>query len=196
MTGLIGGGGGAAFTRERTAAWPAPDHLPLVHGPLSPASPGARVARHSQETPHAMKAREKFDPQEALVCTMVLVAAAENGITDREIGAMASLVQTLPVFENFSTEQLRHAADATVALLGESEGLAHAFRLIRESLPPRLRETAYALALDVVASDRSAGQPILRMLELTAAELELDKLVVAALERAARARFRLLTPRA
>lgn len=141
-----------------------------------------------------MKARESLDPQEALVCTMVLVAAAENGITDREIGAMASLVQTLPVFEGFSTEQLRHAADAAVALLAETEGLAHAFRLVRASLPARLRETAYALALEVVATDRNVGQPILRMLELTAAELALDKLVVAALERAARARFRLLTP--
>ena len=34
--------------------------------------------------------------QEALVCTMVLIAATD-GITDREIGVMAGVVQTMPV---------------------------------------------------------------------------------------------------
>jgi hypothetical protein len=44
-----------------------------------------------------MLARTQLDPQEALVCTMVLVAAAETGgITDREIGVMATLVKRCP----------------------------------------------------------------------------------------------------
>ena len=88
-----------------------------------------------------MLARTDLDPQEALVCTMVLVAAAETrGITDREIGVMATLVQTLPAFEGFSNDQLQHAIDATVQLLREDDGLAHAGRLIRDALDGRLRE--------------------------------------------------------
>ena len=95
-----------------------------------------------------MLARTELDPQEALVCTMVLVGAAETqGITDREIGVMATLVQTLPAFEGFSAEQLQHAIDATINLLREEDGLTHAGRLIREALEPRLRETAYTLGL-------------------------------------------------
>src|SRR5579884_1128886 len=93
-----------------------------------------------------MLARTGLDPQEALVCTMVLVAAADNGITDREIGVMSGLVQTLPVFHNFTSEHLDVATEAAVNLLREEDGLAHAGRLIREALEPRLRETAYALA--------------------------------------------------
>ena len=38
------------------------------------------------------------------MCTMVLVAATGGGITDREIGVMAGLVQTLPVFSDFSAD--------------------------------------------------------------------------------------------
>ena len=44
-----------------------------------------------------MLASSAFDPQEALVCTMVLVAAADGGMTDREVGAMTTMVKTLPI---------------------------------------------------------------------------------------------------
>ncbi len=137
-----------------------------------------------------MLARPGLDPQEALVCTMVLVAAADSGgITDRDIGVMASLVQTLPVFEGFSTEQLQHAADEAVNLLREENGLAHAGRLVREALEPRLRETAFCLACEVIAAGRAQGQPILQMLDFLGDELRLDRLIVAAIERGIRARF-------
>jgi tellurite resistance protein len=135
-----------------------------------------------------MLARTGLDAQEALVCTMVLVAAADGGITDREIGVMSGLVQTLPAFQDFSSERLEVASDAAVSLLEEDEGLAHAGQMIRDALEPRLRETAYALACEVVAADRAATQPVLRMLELVMAELRLEPLVAAAIERGARAR--------
>lgn len=135
-----------------------------------------------------MLARTGLDAQEALVCTMVLVAAADGGITDREIGVMSGLVQTLPVFQDFSSERLEAATDAAIGLLEEDEGLNHAGRLIRDALEPRLRETAYALACEVVAADRFAAQPMLRMLEFVVGELRLDPLVASAIERAARAR--------
>ncbi len=135
-----------------------------------------------------MLARTVFDPQEALVCTMVLVAAAGSGISDREIGMMSGLVQTLPVFHDFSAERLDAATNAAVDLLREEEGLQHAARLIRDALEPRLRETAYALACDVVAANRAADQDSLRMLAFVRDELALDPLISAAIERGARAR--------
>ena len=108
-----------------------------------------------------MLARTGLDAQEALVCTMVLVAVADGGITDREIGVMSGIVQTMPVFRNFSSEKLEIATDTTVTLLREEEGLRHAARLIRDALEPRLRETAYALACEVAAAGRLAKQPSL-----------------------------------
>jgi hypothetical protein len=137
-----------------------------------------------------MLGRSELDPQEALVCTMVLVAAADTGgISDQEIGVMATLVQTLPIFGGFSSERLQHAANAAVRLLREENGLSIAGRLIRNSLTARLRETAYTLACEVVASNPDHGQPILQMLEFLAAELKLDRLVIAAIERGTRARY-------
>ncbi len=138
-----------------------------------------------------MLARTGLSPQEALVCTMVLVAATD-GITDREIGVMAGVVQTMPVFHNFSSAELDAATEATIALLGEVDGLNHASRLIRDALEPRLRETAYALACEVVAADQATGQSALQMLEFVCTELHLDPLVAAAIERGTRARYQRL----
>ncbi len=135
-----------------------------------------------------MLARSVLDPQEALICTMVLVAAAGGGISDREIGVMSALVQTLPAFQDFSAERLDAATAAAIDLLAEEDGLAHATRLIAASLEPRLRETAYALACEVIAADALTNQDSLRMLALVREALALDALVTAAIERGARAR--------
>ena len=75
--------------------------------------------------------------------------------------------------------------------LGASEaldGLDALFGLIREALPDRLFETAYALACDVAAADGTIREAELRLLEEIRYELKLDRLHAAAIERAARAR--------
>ena len=137
-----------------------------------------------------MLARTGLDAQEALVCTMVLVAAADGAISDREIGVMSGLVQTMPAFHDFSSERLEVATEAAIGLLEEDEGLLHAMQMVRDALDPRLRETAYALACDVVAADTAPSQAVLRMLEFVVNELHLDALVAAAIERGTRARYR------
>ena len=142
----------------------------------------------SKKTETTLLQRAGLDPQEALICTMVLVAAADGAITDREIGVMSGLVQTLPAFHDFSSERLDTATEVAISLLEEDEGLTHAGQMIRDALEPRLRETAYALACEVVAADKGGSQPVLRMLELVMTELHLDPLVAAAVERGARAR--------
>lgn len=137
-----------------------------------------------------MPALTMLDPPEALVCTMVLVAAVDGGMTDREIGVMSAQVQSLPVFHDFTSARLVAATDAAVRLLDESAGLAHAGQLIRAALGPNLRETAYALACEVAAAE-AAPQPQTRdMLAFVRDELRLDALVAAAIQRGVQARYR------
>ena len=143
-----------------------------------------------------MQAREPLNAPEALVLTMVLVSAADGGITDREIGVMAGQVQTLPVFHDFTTAQLADVTDAAVDLLRETNGLSHAAQLIRAALTPALRETAYALACEVVAGERGNKASSLQMLEFVRDELSLDPLVCAAIERGVRARHQRAAPAA
>ena len=147
-----------------------------------------------QQGVSTMRAREALDAPEALVLTMVLVAAADGGMTDREIGVMAGQVQTLPVFHDFTTEQLDTVTDAAVKLLNEEDGLQHAARLMRGALEPRLRETAYVLACEVVAASPVAKQRTLEMLDFVRTELQLDPLIAAAIERGVRARHQRVEP--
>lgn len=136
-----------------------------------------------------MRVATQLAPPEALVCTMVLVAAADRGMTDREIGVMAAQVQGLPVFHDFTPARLDAASDAAVRLLGEEDGLAQAGGLIRGALGPRLRETAYALACEVAAADAVEQPETAGMLAFIRAELQIDPLIAAALERGVRARY-------
>jgi len=135
-----------------------------------------------------MRARDRLDAPEALVLTMVLVAAADGGMTDREIGVMAGQVQTLPAFQDFTSEQLGTVSDAAVRLLNEEDGLQHAARLMRGALEPRMRETAYALACEVAAANQVTRQRTLEMLGFVRTELQLDPLIAVAIERGVRAR--------
>jgi len=143
-----------------------------------------------------MRTRDALKAPEALVLTMVLVSAADGGITDREIGVMSGQVQTLPAFQNFTTDQLVDVTDAAVGLLREENGLVRAGELIRAALNPKLRETAYALACEVIAGDQDAKpkRQSLEMLDFVRGELGLDPLVSGAIERGVRARHQRVDP--
>jgi tellurite resistance protein len=145
-----------------------------------------------------MRSKDALNAPEALVLTMVLVSAADGGITDREIGVMSGQVQTLPAFQDFTTDQLVAVTDAAVGLLREENGLAQAGKLIRGALSPKLRETAYALACEVVAGDQGASQATKRksldMLDFVREELGLDPLISVAIERGVRARHQRADP--
>lgn len=141
-----------------------------------------------------MRSRDAINAPEALVLTMVLMSVADGGMTDREIGIMSGQVQTLPAFEDFTTEELADVTDRAAELLNDDDGLAHAARLMRAALSPKLRETAYALACEVIAGGEGARRQSMDMLDFVRGELGLDQLVSVAIERGVRARYQRVEP--
>ncbi|HYE48989.1 MAG TPA: tellurite resistance TerB family protein [Azospirillaceae bacterium] len=129
-----------------------------------------------------------IDHHRALIYTMVLVSASDADMTDAELKTIAENVRYLPVFRGFDVHDLPVVTDDCTEMLSDEEGLDKALAKIRQALPNRLRETAYALACEVVAADGTASQEELRMLELIRHGLEVDRLSAAAIERGARAR--------
>ena len=75
-----------------------------------------------------------------------------------------------------------------LVLVEQEAGVEALFGLIRNNLPERLRETAYALACDVAASDGKLAESELEFLAEIRYELNIDRLHAAAIERGARAR--------
>lgn len=130
---------------------------------------------------------------DALIYTMVLASAADDDMTDAELRTIGEIVSYLPVFKDFDRDRLPAVARACAGLLADAKGLDRALGEIKRALPPKLRETAYALACDVVAADGAASQEELRLLQLLRERLGIDRLVAAAIERGARARHATLS---
>lgn len=128
--------------------------------------------------------------EEALVYTMVMASAVDGQMGDEELGHIGALVQSLPVFDGFDTTRLVPVSQACSALLSQAAGLDGALKLIRASLPEKLADTAYALAVEVAAADLKLKPEELRFLTRLRDALSLDKLTCAALERSAIARYR------
>ena len=130
-----------------------------------------------------------LDPHGALICTMMMVSAADRDMTESELAIIGDIVGDLPVFRDFDHQHLPRVLGECSRLLGRENGLEEALSAIKKALPPKLRETAYAIACDVAAADGEASQEELRVLELLRHRLGIDRLIAAGIERGARARF-------
>jgi tellurite resistance protein len=133
-----------------------------------------------------------FNAQEALVCAMVMMSVADGPMSDAELAAMSRLVQELPAFADFHSNEIENVTDSVARLLGREDGIDRALTLIREALPMRLRETAYLLACEVCAADGDATQEELRFLQDLRIGLDIDRLIAGAIERAAKARYQVI----
>ncbi len=131
-------------------------------------------------------------PQDALVALMIAVSFSDETIRTSELVAITRIVNHMPIFGGYDADRIRTIAQTVFDLMEEEDGLDALFGLIRDALPERLYETAYALSCDVVAADGKARDPELRMLEEVREELDIDRLHAAAIERGARARHMML----
>jgi tellurite resistance protein len=127
--------------------------------------------------------------EQALIYIMVMMTGVEGKIKPEELAELELLVRTLPVFKRFDRTRLAIVAQECGDILQEKEGFKTVLALVKDQLPERLRETAYALAVEVAAVDLLVGREELRFLAILRDSLELDKLTTAAIERSAIARY-------
>jgi len=128
---------------------------------------------------------------DALIYVMVMASAVDNAMSDRELVRIGQLLEVLPVFAEFDKDELLGVSKRCADLLGGPEGLDIVLEIVRDTLPPRLYDTAYALAVEIMAVDLFVKPEEIRLLQLLRDRLALDKLTCAAIERSAIARYRL-----
>jgi tellurite resistance protein len=138
------------------------------------------------------KVANPISQHEALIYAMVTLSAADEKMSDRELLKIGDIVRSLPAFRSFDASKLVAAAKACGEYLQFDDGLDQILDVIANTLPPKLYETAYALAIEVAAADFHVEQEELRFLQMLRDRLDLDKLAVAAIERSARVRYRML----
>lgn len=126
--------------------------------------------------------------QDSLVALMIAVSVADADIRTAELVQISNIVNNLPIFGSYDASHIPAMSELVFDLLEQEDGLDALFGLIREALPERLFETAYALSCDVCAADGTIRDAEARMLEEIRYELNIDRLHAAAIERGARAR--------
>ena len=131
---------------------------------------------------------EPMNHDAALVYVMVTVSAVDRAMTDDELHRIGEIVSNLPIFSDYDDNDLVKTAEACGEILSADGGLQQVLRLVHGALPEKLRETAYAVALEVAAADRLVRPEEIRFLEMLGDTLELDRMTTAAIERGIRAR--------
>jgi tellurite resistance protein len=126
--------------------------------------------------------------QDALLAIMVAVSASDEDVRTAELVAIQRIVNHLPVFADYDPDRFLRISRLVFDLFEEEDGLDALFGLIKEALPEKLYETAYALACDVAAADGMLYEQELQFLQEIRDELAIDRLHAAAIERGARAR--------
>jgi len=119
---------------------------------------------------------------------MFAVSVSDENVRTAELVKIQSAVNLLPIFANYDIERITWLTQTVFDLFEQEDGLDALFGLVRENLPERLYETAYALACDVAAADGTLQESELRLLEEIRYELNIDRLHAAGIERGARAR--------
>ncbi|EDQ31746.1 Tellurite resistance protein TerB [Hoeflea phototrophica DFL-43] len=127
---------------------------------------------------------------DALIYLMVTMSAVDKAMNDAELARIGRLVTFLPVFKGFDEDRLIEVTRSAAELLQGPEGLDIVLEVVRDALPTRLYDTAYALAVEIASADYNVQQEEIRLLQMLRDRLGLDKLTCAAIERGAIARFR------
>jgi len=125
----------------------------------------------------------------ALIYVMVIVSAADGAMSATELRAIGDLVRELPVFRDFDQSRLLPTSQECAAILQEPDGLDAVLGLVKAALPDHLCETAYWLALEVALADSRVALEEVRVIDTLRRTFGIERLVAAALERGARARY-------
>lgn len=142
--------------------------------------------------PKAPASPKTVTPHEALIYVMIMASAVDRIMSDAEMEAIGLIVKRIPAFEGFDRKRLLRVAQDCSDVLAKPNGFDEALGLIERSLSKSLHETAYALAVEVMAVDKTVNLEEVRLLDILAERFEHSDLITAAIKLSAEARFRSL----
>lgn len=131
--------------------------------------------------------------QEAMIYLMVITSASDRDMTDDELARIGLVTRSWPVFLDFDEERLVAVTKDCQKLLHDGKSLDGILELARKAIPERLHDTAYALAMEVASVDLEMRMEEVRVMQRLRQHLTLDDGTAAAIERASKARHRMLT---
>jgi len=100
----------------------------------------------------APSSTDSFNEQEAFLAVALASSAADGEIVEDEIRGIFSYLLQMKVFRQVKEKQLSEMFKKLVKVL-EKEGVSGLVAIAKSSLPPPLRESAFACAVDITLAD-------------------------------------------
>ena len=94
----------------------------------------------------------ELKPEEAFAAVALVAIAADGYLSDQEGRDMTHMLERMHLFQSYSHEVMHRMFDKLLSVL-KLEGPGKLIDLAKAQLPPDLRETAFAVATDLVLSD-------------------------------------------
>jgi tellurite resistance protein len=91
-------------------------------------------------------------PEEAFAAVALVAIAADGYLSDQEGRDMTNMLARMRLFQNYSSDVMRRMFDKLLSLL-KLKGPSTLIDQAKLRLPVELRETAFAIATDLVLSD-------------------------------------------
>lgn len=95
---------------------------------------------------------DAFSQQEAFLAIALATSAADGNIDQSEIKAIFSYLLCMKMFQDYSEKELSKIFERLVKIL-KNEGAGGLVAVAKSSLPDKLRETAFACAVDIALAD-------------------------------------------
>jgi len=95
---------------------------------------------------------QPLSQQEAFAGIALAASASDGHIADVEIRSMASYLNRMNLYQGYSTDQLVRVFDKLLGIL-KRDGVSKLVDESKDILPQELKETAFALAVDVTLAD-------------------------------------------
>ena len=130
---------------------------------------------------------------EALIYLMVVTSASDREMTDVELAHIGDSVRSWPIFLDYDEQDLVKAARDCQKLLQQDGGLDAVFKIVLDTVPLHMHDTAYAIAVEVAVVDLEVRLEERRVLQRLRSWLAVDEQTARGIELSAKARHRTLT---
>ncbi|MEB3272629.1 MAG: tellurite resistance TerB family protein [Prochlorothrix sp.] len=97
--------------------------------------------------------RPKLNGAEAFAAIALAAIAADGYLSDEETQSLPRVLSRMNLFQTYSNEQMERLFDKLLAIM-KTQGVALLLAAAKASLPENLEQTAFAIATDLIFSDR------------------------------------------
>ncbi|MEO1432835.1 MAG: tellurite resistance TerB family protein [Cyanobacteria bacterium J06632_19] len=93
-----------------------------------------------------------LSPAEALTCIVLIAVAPDGNLSSKQAHDIHESLSNLKLFNSYSTDDMQSMFDVLSSII-RHEGVNNLFDSGKDSLSEELRETAFAVATDLVLAD-------------------------------------------